>query len=218
MAHHQSTAELIIGFVMLGGLVLVSWLAMDASHKRLDDPTDDRTLYLDELAGKHRLATQGTYRVTIYRQSGNVHAQHIVTGTGDDAVRQALSTFRRASIPAVNVRTNTPERLTFGRMYHDHRGRAEGKKVGRADIELISVQLAPPPPPVTVAVTCGCGERTEMSPESLHLPIICPACSKDNSLTLAQVMQAKQAAAAVAREAQARVDAGERDGVVRVQL
>lgn len=142
----QSAVEIVIALVLGGGLFGVAAWAMSESHARLDDPDDDRTLYLDQLPAKANL--EGScFQVTIYRQSGNVHAEDIITGPASSAIARLLATFRRAGIQAVHVPKNTRTELSIGRLYHDHRGRAEGKKVGRATIMQLAndpAQLAAP--------------------------------------------------------------------------
>ena len=122
----------IIGGPLLVGLLVVSWWATAQSHEQLADPDDDRTVFLNELSLKLMLFSRGIFRVTVIRQSGNVHAERIVKGTAQDALRIALGTFRRAGIDAVHVIKNDETELQFSRLYHSHRGSKEGKKVGQA--------------------------------------------------------------------------------------
>ena len=68
------TIEWIIFAPLILGLILVSWWATTESHNRLNDPNDDRTVHLDQLPAKLALFAQGVYRVTIFRQGGNIHA------------------------------------------------------------------------------------------------------------------------------------------------
>lgn len=140
------TIEWIIFGPLILGLLLVSWWATTVSHRRLDDPNDDRTLHLDQLPGKLALAPFGIFRVTIYRQRGNLHAEKSVTGTAQDALATAMATFRRAKIDAVHVDADSERELRIGRLYHDHRGSKEGKEVGKAHIEVIE-RIEPPAPP-----------------------------------------------------------------------
>lgn len=83
------------------------------------------------LSGSH-------FHIIIYRQSGNVHTDYDVTGDAAEAIKKTISTFRRAKINAVNIRQNTLTTFSISRMYHDHHGRAEGKKVGSATIIALS--------------------------------------------------------------------------------
>lgn len=227
------TIEWIIFGPLIVGLLLVSWWAMNESHRRLDDPNDDRTLHLDQLPGKVALAAFGIFRVTIYRQSGNVHAEKIVNGSAQDALATALATFRRAKIDAVHVGANTETELKIGRLYHDHRGRNEGKKVGKAHITLIERIAAPVPAPAPASVplpepapitpsepsiafqpiglTCDCGTRVEVAIHQVREPRRCASCGQDATLTPAQIAQLETAAEEARAEALARYRAGETD-------
>lgn len=224
------TVEWIIFGPLIVGLLLVSWWATTESHRRLDDPDDDRTLHLDQLPGKLALAPFGIFRVVIYRQSGNVHAEKIVTGTGQDALAVAMATFRRAKIDAVHVGANSASELRIGRLYHDHRGKAEGKKVGKAHITLVEAIEAPPPPPAPapapvaatpvaepsisiqpIGMTCDCGTRSEVVFAAIREPRSCPGCGKDATLTPAQLAQLEVAAQEARSEALARFHVGETD-------
>lgn len=227
------TIEWIIFGPLIVGLLLVSWWTMSESHRRLDDPNDDRTLHLDQLPGKVALAAFGIFRITIYRQSGNVHAEKIVTGSAQDALATALATFRRAKIDAVHVGANSETELKIGRLYHDHRGRNEGKKVAKAHITLIeriaasapapalaSVPL-PEPAPITpaepsitfqpIGLTCDCGTRVEIAFDRVREPRRCASCGQDTTLTPAQIAQLETAAEEARAEALARYHAGETD-------
>lgn len=222
------TIEWIIFGPMILGLLLVSWWATSESHRRLDDSDDDRTLHLDQLPGKLALAPFGVFRVIIYRQSGNLHAEKIVTGTAQDALATAMATFRRAKIDAVHVGANSETELRIGRLYHDHRGSKEGKKVAKAHIMLVERMETPAPPqpepaqfPETpadpessvtfqaIGLTCDCGERVEIGFDQVHEPRMCAACGKDATLTPVQIAQLETAAEEARAEALARYRAGE---------
>jgi hypothetical protein len=228
------TIEWLIGGPLLIGLLLISWWAMAESHKRLDDPNDDRTVYLDRLRVILKLEPIGVYRVTIFRQSGYVHAEHIITGSAQEALAIASATFRRAKIEAVHVSTNSELELQIGRLYRDHRGRASGKKVGRAIITLLermeptvlpnsqrhvsaSVPTSPAPQAATdpvvrlsyVGIRCDCGTQIEVPFHDLHRQRQCEACGEDATLTLGQISQINAAAASLKEEALTRHRAGE---------
>ena len=210
MAHHQSTAELIFGGVMLGGLLLASWIATVSAHDRLNDPTDERTVWLDEILAIAKLDGPGLYRITVYRQSGNVHATHEVRGIASDAIQSCLSTFRRAKIEAVNVLGNDAGQLSFGRMYHDHRGRAEGKKVGRATIQLIE-RASPPQIGIRFSITaiCDCGEATKVPLDQAADPFTCGRCGKVDQFSEEQLATIEQAAEKGRRQAEQQLAEGD---------
>lgn len=128
----------VIGYVLLGGLLLFSLVAATLAQGKLDDPADNSVVYLDQLPSIVQLTGEGRWLVRIYRQSGNIHSEAEVVGSAQSAFNAALSTFRRARIDAVGVPENGPDRLRFGRLYHNHRGSNEGNKVGRAEIERLA--------------------------------------------------------------------------------
>lgn len=223
----SDTAQLVntlVGLALMGVLALVYWLSIEESHKRLNDPEDDRTLWLDQLPDRIALAPAGTYRVTVLRQSGNVHAERLVTGSAQDALKVALATFRRARIDAVHVGRNTRQEFSFGRIYHDHRGKAEGKKVGRAVIAVLEEaatalpQVIPEPEraeaaagrsvEVRVEVSCDCGHVTPIPESDLAEPHVCSACGRTNSHTLAEVMRVKTELARLRQGTRDRLNAG----------
>jgi hypothetical protein len=232
------TLEWIIFGPLIAGLFFVSWWAMSESHKRLDDPADDRTVYLDRLRPILKLAPFGVYRITILRQSGNVHAEHLVTGSAQQALASALSTFRRAKIDAVHVGENSESELRIARLYHDHRGSNEGKKVGKAVITLVERSATPqavesiarPSQPAGieshpslaepsikfqhVGITCDCGARYEVAFEELEQARTCASCGTDATLTPLQIAQVQQAAEEARDEALTRFRAGETDILV----
>ena len=207
------TLEWLIFGPLIVGMILFSWWAMQESHARLDDPNDDRTLYLEQLPGKLALSPFGTYRVTMLRQSGNVHAEHIVTGTAQDALATAMATLRRAQILAVHVGANSETELRIGRLYHDHRGRNEGKKVGGAHIVLLE-RAAPREPSFSiqpVGFTCDCGARADIPFAEIREGRVCAECGKDVTLTPAQIAGVEASVEEMKAEALARYRAGETD-------
>lgn len=232
------TVEWVIFGPLIVGLILVSWWAMSESHNRLNDPNDDRTVHLDRLRDILKLAPFGVYRVTILRQSGNVHAESVVTGSAQQALASALTTLRRAKIDAVHVGANSETELRVGRLYHDHRGSNEGKKVGKAVITLLErtdaaqtagpiANLPPllgtesgpelPEPSVAfqhVGITCDCGARYEVAFDELEQERICASCGTDATLGSLQIAQVYKAAEEARAEAMERYRAGEKDILV----
>lgn len=124
----------IVGYVLLGGLMLVSLLAVLASEDALKDPNNKKIVYLEQLPSLAELSGTAEWHVTIYRQSGNVHSAMVVRGTASAALQSAMSTMRRAKIDSIAIQVNEEGRLKFNRLYHNHRGSNEGKKVGGAEI------------------------------------------------------------------------------------
>lgn len=219
------TIEWIIFGPLIVGMLIAGWWAAEESHRRLDDPNDDRTLFLDQLPGKLALHPQGLYRVTIFRQSGNVHAEDLIVGTAQEALARALATFRRAKIEAVHVASNSDTELLIGRLYHDHRGSNEGKKVGRAQIQLIERRDPPDREPKQAAailritiepigVTCDCGQRIDVPYEEIEEARACEACGADITPDPYQLARLEAVAEEARAEALERYRNGETDILV----
>ena len=205
MSHHQSTAEVIIGVVLLGGMLVFAAAISASGQKRLNDPGDKTAVDLAQLPNLVALESYGTYQVTILRQSRNVSSEQIVTGTPHDALAAAMSTFRRAGISAISIHNNTANELEFTRMFYDFNGRASGKKVGRAIVKLIAPMTppAPPPPPAPKAppslkgtpphaslfanAKCDCGGVTPIDINELEQGVACSSCGTDITPTIEQI-------------------------------
>jgi hypothetical protein len=123
----------LIGGLLLIALVLGSIWAASNSQKALDDPNNTERVHLEELPPLVQLGEEGPYGLVILRQSGNVHSEYRAP-TAAAAVAQAMTTFRRAKIDAISITRNTADELHFSRLFYSHRGRAEGKKVGKVVI------------------------------------------------------------------------------------
>lgn len=128
----------VIGYVLVGLLMLVILVAYTQAQERLENPADTSVVYLEQLPSVANLTGEGHWLVRIIRQSGNVHSEHEVTGGASAALGVALTTFRRAKIDAVGVQENGESRLRFARLFHNHRGSNEGKKVGAAEVIRLS--------------------------------------------------------------------------------
>jgi len=125
----------VLGLVVV--LILMGSAATSNAEKALNDPNEKSRVFLDELPALALLAGAGTFRVLIIRQSGNLHAQYEAT-SASAAISKAMATFRRAKIDAIRVSRNSPNELHFNRLFHSHRGSAEGKKVGGVEITRIA--------------------------------------------------------------------------------
>ena len=127
----------VIGFLLLGALVLASLFGATASQKALEDPANTTTVYLEELPKVALLEGTGHFQLIIVRQSGNVHSAYDAP-TAAAAMAQAMTTFRRAKIDAIRITLNEPGALHFTRQFYSHRGSSEGKKVGSVEITRLS--------------------------------------------------------------------------------
>jgi hypothetical protein len=125
--------------VMIGAVIAVAALVafifvVTIQSRRAADPSNTSVVDIDDLASLVALDATGAFVLNIYRQSGNPHADGQVYETRQAALGAALSTFRRAKIETVSIRINTRDKLDVSRALFDHRGRAEGKKVGGFEI------------------------------------------------------------------------------------
>lgn len=117
-------------------LVIIGYVANKSSEKALEDPNDKSRIYLEQLPVIALLSGHGLFRVIILRQSGNLHAEY-ESASAVDALKKAMTTFRRAKIDTILVSQNTESVLHFKRLFYSHRGSAEGKKVGSVEITKI---------------------------------------------------------------------------------
>ncbi|MDF7776923.1 hypothetical protein P1X14_16820 [Sphingomonas sp. AOB5] len=134
----DSTTMLIALAVLALGVVLIAYGT--ARHLLGFNPAQPKIkpilVDLEEVPAICVLHGWGRFHVVVFRQSGNVHAEHIET-SATDALSRALSTFRRAKIDQARVIRNDEDALHFYRPYHDHRGSSEGKKVGWVQISRL---------------------------------------------------------------------------------
>jgi hypothetical protein len=130
-------AELAV-LIVAAILVIATAVAMSNQQKKLEDPNNTEVVYLDQLPSVSKLLGVGSFRLQLFRQSGNPQQKDQYFKTGPEAVRAATSTFRRAKIDYVVISSNNTDEFCFRRPYHDHRGTKEGKKVGRAEIKRVS--------------------------------------------------------------------------------
>lgn len=207
--------EQIIGGILLFGLLGLVWWAQSASQSALDDPDNDKVVYLHQLVDVVKLCGRGSWVVTIMRQSGNVHSTKVVDGDAAAALQAALATFRRAGIDAVALVTNEASELNVRRLFHNHRGSNEGKKVGGAVIKLVtggvpaassrSVTISDP----TVTWTCDCGGKEVVKLFELTDEIRCRACGNVKALSDRQIALIHEEYELQKQAALARIEAGE---------
>lgn len=126
----------VIGYGLLAVMLIGSAIAVSQAGARLDDPNDRDAIYLEQLPAVALLSGTGRFAIRVLRQSGNLHAKHEAASAAE-AIDAAMTTFRRAKIEAVHISQNSEAVLRFARMFHSHRGSAEGKKVGAVEIVRI---------------------------------------------------------------------------------
>ncbi|NQS80537.1 hypothetical protein [Pantoea agglomerans] len=122
--------ELIIGILGLLAIAAVGFASMNAKQKAADDPSNKDVVYLEQLFEVANLDVDSKYLVIIYRQSGNIQQKDKIYSSANDAIKAAITTFKRAKIPFVSITENSTDKLSFSRPWHSHKGSSEGKKVG----------------------------------------------------------------------------------------
>jgi hypothetical protein len=127
----------LIAFVLIILVILIGYVAAQSAEQALDDPNDKERVYLDQLPALSLLSGVGAFHVRIFRQSGYLHAQYDAP-SASSALSQAIATFRRAKIETIRISRNAPDELHFNRLFHSHRGSAEGKKVGSVEITRVA--------------------------------------------------------------------------------
>ena len=122
----------VIAFVGLVALVLIAYAIKE---QRLRDPSNNETVFLDQLRSAC-LLRDGPVSAALIRQSGNLYRD---LGFFDDwgaAFDEIEKSFRRARIESLHISKNTPDRFEVVRLHHSHGGKAEGKKLGGAVIAV----------------------------------------------------------------------------------
>lgn len=115
--------------IVFGGLIV-----MYNQQKKLDDPKNTEVVYIEQIPSVSQLSGSGRFRLRTYRQSGNLQKDDLIFNNAAEAIKAAVSSFKRSKIPYVVIRANTTNMLSFSRPYHCHRGRQEGKKMGAIEI------------------------------------------------------------------------------------
>lgn len=122
---------IIVGVMTFGACC---WAIIRMIQARHENPADNRVVHFDQLEGLSNLSEPGPWVIHFYRQSGNPHQDGRIFTHASDAIAAGITVMRRSQIPYVAIRRNAADHLDFGRPFHDHRGRAEGKKLGWVEI------------------------------------------------------------------------------------
>lgn len=134
-------AETDVGGMMAGVAIMLAiagfmfWQSTLAS-KAAADPEDTSASEVADL-GKKTHIFGGPWTITFLRQSGGVYRMDFAA-TEAEAIAKVQSAFRRAGINVVRLPKNHQDGFKAIRAIHDHRGRAEGKKLGGAMVERVS--------------------------------------------------------------------------------
>ena len=130
----EMTITIVLGLI----LIVIGMVSYANKEQALQDPNDDSALHLDELTAKTNLQSGGEYLLRVYRQSGNLQKDDQLFDSPEAAIKNAVTTFKRAKIEFAFVTKNTGIEYFFQRPYYHHGGAAEGKKVGRVEIYKVS--------------------------------------------------------------------------------
>lgn len=130
--------EMIIAIGLFLVIVIAGMISYANKQQALEDPDDNSALHLDELVAKTNLQSGGEYLLRVYRQSGNLQKDDQIFDSYEAAIKNAVTTFKRAKIEFAFVTKNTEVEYFFQRPYYHHGGAAEGKKVGRVEIYKVS--------------------------------------------------------------------------------
>ncbi|WP_338353036.1 hypothetical protein [Thalassolituus oleivorans] len=130
-------ANTVVGLILALIMGAITWATISKRERQLDDPNDSSVVYLDQLAISTILQGDGKYLLRVLRQSGNLQKDDQVFDSQDAAIKAAISTFKRAKIDYALITKNTNVEFFFRRPYHQHGGKAEGKKVGSVEIYKI---------------------------------------------------------------------------------
>lgn len=124
----------VLGLVIALIMGIVTWATISKREEQLDDPDDDSVVYLDQILEMCLLQHNGKYLLRVLRQSGNLQKDDQIFDSHEAAIKNAISTFKRAKIDYAFISKNTETEYFFRRPYHHHGGSAEGKKVGSIEI------------------------------------------------------------------------------------
>jgi len=136
----------LFAFVILGIFVIAAFLRAVDLEDKADDPDNTDVVHLDDLISIALLAPAEHFAMDVYRQSGNKYREQTHMYKREEqkedskfvdpskVINEVLKTFRKAKIPSVVIEENTETNLSFRRLYHDHRGVKEGRKVYSATI------------------------------------------------------------------------------------
>jgi len=125
----------IVALIVVGSIHLQS--------KKVDDPENKDFLYTEQLKDAALLSDNYLYDVAIWRQSGEIYKIGSAGVSRNDAIKEVLQTFKRANIDTITIRKNTTEEIEVYRLFHNGRGRQEGKRVGGASIKKVLWQAEP---------------------------------------------------------------------------
>ena len=117
----------------IAAFAIVVFGALLIGQRKLEDPNNTEIVYTSQIASICQL-TDGPVEAALIRQSGNIYRELGVFENWRQAVSEIEKSFNRAKIDSVSIQSNTPSKFECIRLVYNHRGRAEGKKLGGAII------------------------------------------------------------------------------------
>lgn len=113
--------------VIAGGLFFLA--VANASQNALEDESNKTVVYIDQISDLMEAKGSGRWELIIYRQSGNYHSSWEANNS-KALLTKILQTCKRANIDSVVLKQNTEDCFEIWRLFHNHRGRQEGKRIG----------------------------------------------------------------------------------------
>ncbi|WP_435952703.1 hypothetical protein [Dryocola sp. BD626] len=130
--------EIVFGCIALLIIAGIGIWHTNSVQNAAADPSDDSVVMLSELQRLSNLPDGGKFVVSIFRQSGNLQQDEKFYSSSSAAIKAVCATFARAKIDFVVIDRSDAYQLNFRRPWHSHRGKSEGKKVGRASIRIVN--------------------------------------------------------------------------------
>lgn len=124
----------ILGFAAFAFVLLLFQIARSDSG---DKKATGDIVHVDDLEDFSCLSNWEEFDVGFWRQSSGVYKLGSACTTRGQALKEILSTFRRAKIDYVRVNRNNEDELDVWRASHGARGVKEGKKLGGATIKKV---------------------------------------------------------------------------------
>ena len=133
----NSPEEIIFGIIGFSAFAVILLLIQAARVKTSDGRTSGDIIHIDDLEDVALLSKWEEFDVGFWRQSSEVYKLGSACTTREQALKELLSTFRRAKIDFVRVNRNNIDELDVWRASHGARGVREGKKLGGATIKKV---------------------------------------------------------------------------------
>ena len=117
--------------------IAIVWVSFAIKNSELADESNITTVYIDQMKDVV-VMSGGPVEVALIRQSGNLYRDLGVFHDASVAVDEVIKSFKRAKVDAVRISVNTQSEFKASRLFHNHRGSSEGKKLGGVIIRSLS--------------------------------------------------------------------------------